>query len=63
MRVDALIKDIEMDKLVSLNSVDRKVYLEFKENEFFKRQSNLGPIDLSLLERKVKPVETEGEKL
>lgn len=61
---DALIKDINMDKQVALNSLDRPGYIALKDDPYFARPSNLGPIDLAVLERRVAPAtEGEGEKL
>lgn len=40
---DALIKDINTDKEVSLRSVEREAYVKFKEDAFFSRPSELSP--------------------
>lgn len=53
-----------MDKQVALNSLDRPGYIALKDDPYFARPSNLGPIDLAVLERRVAPAtEGEGEKL
>ena len=58
---DALIKDINTDKLVSLNSLNRPIYQSYTSDPFFLRPSNLPAFDPSVMERKVAPTPvTEG---
>lgn len=59
---DALIKDINTDKLVSLRSVDRPAYSSFKSDAFFSRPSQLEPPESDPAAVRVKPGESVADK-
>ncbi|GAA5902770.1 hypothetical protein JCM6882_004061 [Rhodosporidiobolus microsporus] len=58
--MDALIKDIDTDKLVALASVARSAYLPFQSDAFFSRKSTLEPPTEDPTKPRVKPGEEEA---
>lgn len=58
---DALIKDIDTDKLVAATSVARPAYSPFQADPFFAHPSRLAPPTVDPAAPRVKPSEAEAE--